>query len=263
MFSGDICFTSDLTVKGAVIPDFKPEILITEATHGDRNAWNQALEEERLIRNVKAVQARGGHVLIPTRAAGQAQAIALLLVKSGLQVRLGGRLALNILNIYRVSRENITGIGDLSGDALVDAYHITTANQPMIVVATPETLSSELSRDFAYMWIGDERNAIFFPTFRFTEALGRKVLGARRGELVNFNERQKDNSIKFLAQVDQFRLSNHASGEELASWIKALGPKKIIMVHGTSRGFIGLEKHLRAVGVTSQIFVGANGKSIR
>src|SRR6185295_15117403 len=82
LFSGDIAVSDQLTVPGMLAPKgFRPDVLVIEATYGDRLHSARELEEQRLIEMVAGVIERKGKLLIPAFAIGRAQEVLLMLLK--------------------------------------------------------------------------------------------------------------------------------------------------------------------------------------
>ncbi|MHB1421402.1 MAG: MBL fold metallo-hydrolase [Bacillota bacterium] len=79
LFTGDFSVSGTRTIMPAVLPQFSPHLVITEATYGDRHHADRKREENNLIANISQVIRDGGHVLIPAFAQGRAQEILYLL----------------------------------------------------------------------------------------------------------------------------------------------------------------------------------------
>ncbi|HEY4475393.1 MAG TPA: MBL fold metallo-hydrolase [Candidatus Paceibacterota bacterium] len=260
MISGDISFFDDGVTKGAELPNgFRPKHLVTAATHCHIDLPERSIEETRLIKKAKEVIERGGSVLIPAFAVGRAPQIALSLANAGLKVNIGG-LARSVFKLYGLPQENIRLIGD-GEDYREAAIQILESSEPQIVVATSGMLESGLSRDFAFAWLDNQKNAIFFPGFQAEESTGRKIISLRRGDWLLFPERAP-NRKQILAECEVFGFSGHAGGRQLASWITRLAPKNLILVHGTPKSFKGLLERLPRRVFKGSIRIGRNKERI-
>ena len=76
------------TVDPFVVPKVRPQVVITEATYGNRLHANRKNEEMRLAEAVAQVVAAGGKVLIPAFALGRAQEVLLILIAEQRAVRI-------------------------------------------------------------------------------------------------------------------------------------------------------------------------------
>lgn len=259
MASGDISLFSDALTKGAELPqDFRPHTLITEATNGHLTLPERALEEKRLHDKIREVRLRGGHCLLPAFGVERAPRTALSLANAGFPVNLGGSAVKFFYKPYGLEHENVRAIG--RGEYVIDeAMNLIESADPQIVVATPGMLEGGLSRDFAYAWISDRKNAILIPGFQAEDTPGRKLLEIRPGGLFYFPERLPGRRYRrVLAEVEKFSLSGHPDGHELSDWIKKLGPSLTIMTHGTPKSFAGLHRKLTELRFQGQTRIGYN-----
>lgn len=271
LHSGDISFYDTAIVQGARFPEnFQPHLLITEATNGGDTLPDRVAEVARLAAKVREVNARGGNVLIPAFASERGPNIALELAAAGIKVWTGGMVN-GVLDICRWSRwcDNDTEIPDsdpnivqISPRIARELREASTVNPPTLlnVVATSGMLESGLSQVLAFHWIEDPRNAILIPGYQAEDVFGRQLLNVERGSYLEFPEKEARRQV--LAEVERFHFSGHASGQQLASWITALSPETVIMVHGEQASFGGLKNLLKATGFRNRIEVGRNNQKI-
>ena len=79
LFTGDYSISAQHTVPALGRPDFQADMVISEATYGERLHEDRKAAEERLLSQIREVVARGGRVLIPAFAVGRAQEVLLIL----------------------------------------------------------------------------------------------------------------------------------------------------------------------------------------
>ena len=77
LFTGDYSVTAQHTVPALSRPDLQADLVISEATYGERLHEDRAAAEERLLTQIREVVDRGGRVLIPAFAVGRAQEVLL------------------------------------------------------------------------------------------------------------------------------------------------------------------------------------------
>ena len=82
LFTGDYSISAQQTVPALGRPDFQADLVISEATYGERLHEDRNTAEERLLSQIGEVVARGGRVLIPAFAVGRSQEV-LLILKRG------------------------------------------------------------------------------------------------------------------------------------------------------------------------------------
>ena len=73
LWTGDIDTRSSPNVIGA--EPMECDILVMEATYAGRDHTDRATEEDRLVKRVQDIRARGGVALIPSFASGRGQDI--------------------------------------------------------------------------------------------------------------------------------------------------------------------------------------------
>ena len=271
LHSGDTSFYNTAIVKGARFPEgFRPRLLITEATNGDVGLPDRDAEVARMIAKVKEVNARGGNALIPAFASERGPSIALELAAAGIKVLTGGMVndVLDICREYRwcdndteipISDPNIVPISPQVAREIRNASAVNP-RAPVNVVTTSGMLVAGLSRTLAFHWIENPGNAILIPGYQAEDVFGRQLLNVERGSFLEFPEREAKRQV--LAEVERFHFSGHASGQQLASWITALSPEAVIMVHGERTSFGGLKNLLKTTGFNKRILVGKNNQKI-
>ena len=224
-----------------------------------------------MVEKVREVNARGGSVLIPAFASERGPNIALELATAGLKVMTGGMVndVLDICRKYRwcendpeipISDPNIVPISPELAQEAKGAPAINPS-VPVNVVTTSGMLVAGLSRPLAFHWIENPRNAILIPGYQAEDVFGRQLLNIEHGSYLEFPEREAKRQV--LAEVERFHFSGHASGQQLASWITALSPETVIMVHGEWPSFSGLNRLLRGTGFRNRIEFGKTSQTIR
>ncbi len=280
MHSGDISLTNLPTILGAKIDqDFRPDILITEATYGDRDLPNRASEEQRFIDRIIDVLRHGGQALIPTF--GIAGPNIAIIVARGLKkasidipVHIDGmiRLAARIINNSSEWSENDNSVA--FPDNLIPMpdgregynYRQRLLSGPSVILASHGMLEGGKVMEYLPTVLSNPRGAVLIPGYQAEGTGGRKLLELERGNkfLIPAFGRRPAQVIPRYCDVERFYLSSHASGPELADWIGELDPKVLVVVHATAEGFAGLKRRLQErAKCPSMIFPAFNGEEIR
>ena len=82
LFTGDYSVGAQATVPALVLPSVATDIVVSEATYGERLHEDRAAAEGRLIDQIRQVIERGGRVLIPAFAIGRAQEVLRILKRA-------------------------------------------------------------------------------------------------------------------------------------------------------------------------------------
>ncbi|WP_210367767.1 MBL fold metallo-hydrolase [Bacillus sp. REN3] len=270
LFTGDYSIDDQKTIKGLALPeDLKVDVLITESTYGflPTNASIDRIRQEKLfIESLKLTMDKGGSMLIPAFALGRAQEIILILKDAFKEEKylpfnlyLDGRVT-DVCRIYQRYSEQRRYINpdfyqDENKESLFfgggvqsaqDVYsnrrnsdftftdfmedYISSGNN-CIVASSGMLTENSASARYAEHLIEDERNAISFTGYMDEESPGHHVLKtAKKGS----NEKIRVNGIEkeVHARIESFRLSAHASREQIVQLISKLQPRKVFLMHG-------------------------------
>merc|ERR1719312_810553 len=79
LYTGDFSREEDRHLMAAELPSMKPDVLIVEATYGQRTHDKREDREKRFTGTVSDIVTRGGRCLIPVFALGRAQELLLIL----------------------------------------------------------------------------------------------------------------------------------------------------------------------------------------
>lgn len=273
--SGDISFHDAPTIKGAKIADdFKsPELLITEATYGDRDIPNREQEEQRLVNRIVEVLSHGGKVLIPSFSiTGPNVGV---IVADGL-ARAGVKVPVYIDGMIRTAARIINGSNEWSpnDNGLVFPKNLIAVPEnkeeayilrdeildggPSVIISSHGMLEGGMAMFYLPHFLSDYKSAVLIPGYQAEGTGGRRLLELERGSHFQINRR----FIPISCEVEKFHLSSHASGKELASWISDIQPWVVIGTHATNSGFEGLKNKIKGRHPAIRVLGGYNGELI-
>ena len=250
-YTGDFSITKALTVSGMSIPKLRPDVIISEATYGDRLHANREAEEERLIRTISETITKGGKVLIPVFALGRSQEVLLILKRAfnkkqlpKVKVYVDGM----VRNINTVFLKNPLYLKESLGKRILkgqEAFYndeiirvdtkeerekISMKEGPFIIVASSGMLTGGMSEYYAQSIVGDAKNAIILTGYQDEESNGSKLLNLLDKEDKKIELNQKTYNV--LCNIEKVGLSAHADKQEIMGLFTSLKPKSIILGHG-------------------------------
>lgn len=250
LFSGDVGRKNLPIIKD---PDPAPaaDYLIMESTYGDRLHSPVADVKQKLATLIKAVLARGGHIIVPAFAVERTQQLILLLHElidskqlQEFPIFVDSPLALAVTDVFKKHTE------DWDADACAfynkgeDAFgwnrlrYIQTVQEskalnglhmPFMVISASGMLEAGRILHHLKNGIEDPRNLVLITGYQAENTLGSKLL-AKLPEVNIFGE-----PMRVRAQVESIdALSGHADQQELLDWMAPTAPglKKVFLVHG-------------------------------
>ena len=274
LFTGDVLFRGQRTLKGARLPQNGFDTLVMETTRGARQrADDQSRDVEigRLLDAINHSIEQGGSCLIPVFALGRMQEMLTLLHEARKEGRLvdcpiySSGLGMDLANYFdRISRKdsllnfrrriirdlsirkpNWTAVRpgrDLSEKGL---YLISSG---MLVEETP-------SYRIASSLLGHPHNAIFFVGYCDPDTPGGRLLATPQESPFVFETLEHVENVR--AHIAQFDLSSHADREELRDFALCGNPRAIVLTHGDpeARDWFSAQfsEHMPQVQVTDPV----------
>ncbi len=264
LVTGDFSITNQRTLRGAIKPDFHPDVVISEATYGERLHESRKGEERKLAFAVAEVINRRGTVLIPAFAVGRAQEVILILkamqnsntiplfpmyvdgmVRSACDIyeNLGHDLSSQLQNYVKNTqqpiffdrqRQQVIKVSATSRKSIVDG-------DPCCIISSSGMLSGGPSPFYARKIAQGERNAILMTGYQDEESPGRKLLELERGQTIIL----EDTPTTINCEVAKYNLSAHADRNQIANMIKQLNPHSVVLVHGDETAIDNLASQLK------------------
>ncbi|MFC1732980.1 MBL fold metallo-hydrolase [candidate division KSB1 bacterium] len=234
LYTGDINTSDTRLLRGAKTDYMKEDIdiMITEATYGNREHENRQKTEKEFLSEIEKTIERGGSVLIPAFAVGRAQEIISLLntVNFGVPVYLDGmaRKATEIILNFPKSVKNASELRDAYRHAKSVKGRIQRQNietKQGIFVTTSGMLTGGPVIEYMKHIAHSPRNSILLTGYQAAHTNGRLLL--EKGHV--FIDGWKTN---IQCNVKQFDFSAHSGQSQLRKMIKNVNPGKLIINHG-------------------------------
>jgi len=268
LFTGDYSVSAQHTVPALGRPDFQADLVISEATYGERLHEDRKAAEERLLSQVREVVARGGRVLIPAFAVGRAQEVLLILKRARrngtlpeVPVFVDGMVRA-VCSVYGkheayVSRHLVHEIRRSPHAFYTDMIQPVTrpedrkralATSPGIIVASSGMLAGGPSLAYAQALVQNPQDAIFLTGYQDEESPGRALLDLARTEGPK-ELKLGQATFPVACSFGTYGLSAHADRMQMVSFIEALEPKTVVLVHGDEKAKEALRRSLRCQDV--------------
>ncbi len=272
LVSGDVSLAPQRTVAPAAPPRRQVDALILESTYGNRLHSVRAAEEERLIAQVRAVIARGGHCLIPAFALGRAQEVLLILAQARREGTLTAPvwvdgLVRTVCGVYQahpavapsalrklIERQGNPFIVPEKGVRAVESpaqRETILTGEPSVIVTSSGMLTGGPSVFYARCLAGDTRHAILITGYQDEESAGAALLALAAADPTTPRTLTLAGQVVDVrCAVDRYNLSAHADGDELAGLAAAVRPRLVALVHGDAGARSALLEKLVAAGQT-------------
>ncbi len=252
-YTGDFSIFPQQAINGMSIPKLRPDIVISEATYGDRLHANRESEGMRLVNAINEIIDKNGKALIPVFALGRSQEVLLLLKKAmnkgqlrKVVVYVDGMVR-NINNVFQnnplflkesLGKKILRGIDIFYNDNVLMVEDdkmrdkIISDNKPCIIVTSSGMLSGGMSEFYASKLVTNKDNGIILTGYQDEESNGRMLLDLLDMPIEERRLKLNDTVYNVVCSIDKVGLSAHADKQEMKSLFEMLRPKYIILGHG-------------------------------
>ncbi|GAA93507.1 uncharacterized protein L969DRAFT_52194 [Mixia osmundae IAM 14324] len=268
LYTGDYSTEADMHLIPASVPTWggkRPDVMICESTFGVQSFEPKAIREAQFTNKIKTILKRGGKVLLPAFSSGVSQELLLVLDDfweknpdlHEFPIYYVTSLASRVLKVYRqhissqsqkiqqraASGDNPYDFG--KGRFVKELRSIRRGvadKSPCVVVATPGMLQPGTSRELLERWAGDRRNGLILCGYSVEGSLARD-LQAEPDEFMSVEGRRIPRRIS----VDVISFAQHVDFSQNASFIDAVRPANLILVHGEARNVTTLQAALQKI----------------
>ncbi|OMH40763.1 MBL fold metallo-hydrolase [Desulfurobacterium indicum] len=228
--TGDISLKDQITVKGAVLPEEKVDVLVMESTYYYTKI--EKSPKETLPESINRIIKRGGKILIPVFALGRAQEIISIIkeeMKKGnippVNVYVDG-LAREICNIYEHNIEKeffnfyIQPAPRYEGLSFEESCEENLREADIIISTSGMLMENTPSYAYAKIIGKKAKNGIIFSGYLTEESFGFKLINNR-------------NQFKqFKCEILKHHLSAHSKRGDLDKIKEQLNAEKTVLIHG-------------------------------
>ncbi|KAG0473312.1 hypothetical protein HPP92_014688 [Vanilla planifolia] len=257
LYTGDYSREEDRHLRAAEIPQFSPDICIIESTYGVQLHQPRLVREKRFTDVIHSTISQGGRVLIPAFALGRAQELLLILDEywsnhselHNIPIYYASPLAKRCMAVYQtyINAMNERIRNQFANSNPFDFKHISPLKSienfddvgPSVVMASPGSLQSGLSRQLFDKWCADKKNACVLPGYVVEGTLAKTIINEPK-EVTLMNGL----TAPFNMQVYYISFSAHADFAQTSAFLKELMPPNIILVHGEANEMARLKQKL-------------------
>ncbi|WP_273844920.1 MBL fold metallo-hydrolase [Rubrobacter calidifluminis] len=263
--TGDICMEDHFSIPSARLPQVHDiDLLVMEATLADQKPQPFSESIKKMVHVInETTQERGGLVLIPTYALGQAQEIILGLKRYGEEyglerdvfiyvdgsvVTISERLYAEQLGymkpyLQQTDPKELFFSDNIRAVDNDDRARERILSNPCAIIASPVTMQGGASAFYRRRLQKDPKNAVILPSNAASS------YGAHRaaGEQENW-------------RVERVSFAAHCTQDELLSITERLNPRQIILIHGSRRRISDLAYRLAP---NHKIHTPAVGETVR
>ena len=235
LYTGDINTTETHLLKKADTDfDERVDVMITEATYGDRDHPARKKEEKRFRDEVQKHINRGNSILIPVFAVGRAQEVMLILseMKLGVPIYVDGMardatlFSLDNPGAIKDAKElrsTYRGCTEVRGRKQREA--ILKDNRQAIFLTTSGMLTGGPIISYLKKYHDTDRCAIFLTGYQATHTNGRLLMEENHVFL-------DGHKYNVRCCLNKFDFSAHSGCAELKELIRKVNPKHLIINHG-------------------------------
>jgi len=267
-YTGDVGRPHNRIVKSPV-PFPQADILITEATYGNRLHNTRHESEETLLDIVVDTCVRkGGKLIIPSFSVGRTQEIVFSLNNfynegklPAIDVYVDSPLSVNVTEVFRMHPEcfnddvlevmetddNPFGFRNLKYvKNVAESKKLNTTEKPCVIISASGMMEAGRVKHHLANSISNPRNSVLAVGYCAPETLGAKIL--RGDKLVSIF------GTEYPVRADVYKLesfSGHGDYKEMAQFIKCQKPdglQKIFLVHGELEAQEFYRDYLKTMG---------------
>ncbi|EPS69934.1 hypothetical protein M569_04826, partial [Genlisea aurea] len=260
LYTGDYSREEDRHLRAAELPQFSPDICIIESTYGVQTHQPRHIREKLFTDVIHSTVSQGGRVLIPAFALGRAQELLLILDEywtshpelQNVPIYYASPLAKRCMAVYQTY---INSMNERIRNQFVSANpfdfkHISPLKSldefrdvgPAVVMASPGSLQSGLSRQLFDKWCSDKKNACLLPGYVVEGTLAKMIISEPKEVTL-----ASGLTAPLNMQVHYISFSAHADYNQTSTFLKELMPPNIILVHGEANEMGRLKQKLLSV----------------
>ena len=276
LITGDVSVANQRTLPNLdVLPTgCRPDVMVMEATYGNRQHKNRAEQEFALARDVAETIAAGGKVLIPVFAVGRSQEV-LLVLKRAMQrncvpefpVYVDGMVR-RVNQVYSDFSAELTSSLRRKVKRGEDVFYSKTirpvssreesdsilSGEPCCIVASSGMLVGGMSSYYAEYLVQAPKNLIAITGYQAEGTPGRALEQERVWTL------DDGTSVNVACKVTSYSLSAHADSKELTGLVQPVQPRKLFLVHGDDAARAALAEAARSAVPNVEVTLPENGR---
>ncbi|MFH0715010.1 MAG: MBL fold metallo-hydrolase [Candidatus Diapherotrites archaeon] len=248
LYTGDFNYIDTRLHNKADLKVGKVDVLISEATYGNREHPPRKEVEQEFVESVEEVLSKGGHAIISAFAVGRSQEIVDVLVEHKIDapIYLDG-MCQKAASIMLQHPDMLANPKALKR-ALQKVNWVKKPNvrkealkEPAVVVTTSGMLQGGPVQYYLRHLYKDEKSKLFLTGFQVKDTPGRQLLDSGKMFL-------EGHEVNVKMQVEKFDFSAHCDHAGLRKAIAKIDPARIVLVHGDAEIVDQFRQELHAEG---------------
>lgn len=229
-YTGDIKTSDTWLQKGASVP--KADILIMEATYGDRFHPNRTGLEKEFLAMVEDTLEKGGNAIIPSFAVGRTQEVLMILKDIPYPVYLDG-MGQKVTSIFLQYPQYVRDINLLQRVSKNASWvennsdRKRATSEPSVIVTTAGMVNGGPVMQYLHRLHMDRMSSILLTGYQVEGTNGRLLM--EKGYVV---DQFTNTKMQVRMQRHQFDFSAHAGRHSLEEIARKVNPEKAFVVHG-------------------------------
>jgi len=246
LYTGDINDKDTRLLAGADVPE--ADVLVMEATYGDRLHPSREESEKALLSAINKTLDAGGVALLPVFAVGRSQEILMTLASLDATIYLDG-LSKLASKVIITNGEFVRDVAQLQRAANHstwiehDHQRRGIVQEPCVLLTTAGMLNGGPVIQYMRMLAGDARNSILLTGYQVEGTNGRLLM--EKGHIIDPDTKGR---MPVSATVRQFDFSAHADQKGLLEIADKADPSEIVLMHGSPEATDALEAKLSEEG---------------
>ncbi|MDH5402181.1 MAG: MBL fold metallo-hydrolase [Candidatus Heimdallarchaeota archaeon] len=258
LYTGDINDAQTPLFDGFHLPDVKVDILITEATNGDRKVIPRSEVNSEFIKELRNTLNSGKKVVIPSFAIGRSQELLCILSEhiKDFPIYVDGMInKMNVITekyltsdwvdetiLNRLKRDkissplrgkNITSLTKENFDRVWEERKlIGQIDEPLIIVTTSGMMEPSPVHEHLRNTAADQGNLIAVTGYQAEGTKGREIIeGAKKVMLSLGPGNAGEEEVEINAKLMRFGFSGHTSSDGVKDLIEHTKPERVFLVH--------------------------------
>ncbi|MFQ5406093.1 MAG: MBL fold metallo-hydrolase [Candidatus Micrarchaeia archaeon] len=247
LYTGDLKLEKTRLHSGALVPNEKVDVLITESTYAAQEHASRASLEKEFCKKVQQTVNEGKVALILAFAVDRTHEILMVLAQNNFR----GTVFVDGMGtqVYEIMLNYPKYLDDLAGlKGAVKKTHFVSSksrrrigSSPSVIVSTAGMLSGGPAISYLKKLNSKGNGKVFMTGFQVIGTNGRMLL--EQGKI-----RIRGRTERIFLEAEQFDFSAHIGYSQLLHFVRKISPQKVFCVHGEEEKCVQFAEDLKKEG---------------